>query len=60
MIDYDDLLSAVPEDADNDDIAHMFAAMLIGYDVDLIDCSLIMLMTLTYLMKHYGVDEVRH
>ena len=60
MIDYDDLLLAVPEDADNDDIAHMFAAMLIGYDVDLIDCSLIMLMTLTYLMKHYGVDEVRH
>jgi len=28
--------------------------------VNLIDSSLIMLMTLTYLMKHYGVDEVRH
>ena len=60
MNDFDDLLSALPEEVDNDDIANIFAAMLIGYDVDLIDCSLIMLMSLTYLMKHYGVDEVRH
>tara|TARA_B110000503_G_scaffold124919_1_gene191946 strand:+ start:108 stop:290 length:183 start_codon:yes stop_codon:yes gene_type:complete len=60
MNDFDDMLSALPDEADNDDIANIFAAMLIGYDVDLIECSLIMLMTQTYLMKYYGVDKVRH
>ena len=60
MNDFDDLLSSLPEEADNDDIANIFAAMLIGYDVDLIECSLIMLMTQTYLMKYYGADKVRH
>lgn len=60
MNDFDDLLSDLPEEADNDDIANIFAAMLIGYDVDLIECSLIMLMTQTYLMKYYGADKVRH
>ena len=60
MNDFDDLLSDLPEEADNDYIANIFAAMLIGYDVDLIECSLIMLMTQTYLMKYYGADKVRH
>jgi hypothetical protein len=60
MNDFDDLLSDLPEEVDNDDIANIFAAMLIGYDVDLIECSLIMLMTQTYLMKYYGADKVRH